>query len=105
MVFCFIVSLTNKLDIVGWRTSSIRRNNELPKVYLLQIFICSLYFGLLVEIYIAFLVYQWEDTVNEKYPHIVYEERCKAYDAEESNLTSTGDSSLDKLEGIYQSAF
>ncbi|KAL8240927.1 hypothetical protein R6Q59_014282 [Mikania micrantha] len=42
--------------IVGWRTSSIRRNIELPK---------------------------WEDSVNEKYPHIVYEERCKAYDGDQ----------------------
>nr|GEV55079.1 putative lipase ROG1 isoform X1 [Tanacetum cinerariifolium] len=45
--------------IVGWRTSSIRRNVELPK---------------------------WEDSINEKYPHIVYEERCKAYDGKQ-NLT------------------
>ncbi|KAF2311682.1 hypothetical protein GH714_025904 [Hevea brasiliensis] len=57
--------------IVGWRTSSIRRNNELPK---------------------------WEDYVNEKYPHIVYEERCKAYDAEQCDLISTEDNSSDKLE-------
>ncbi|XP_015582438.1 putative lipase ROG1 [Ricinus communis] len=56
--------------IVGWRTSCIRRNNELPK---------------------------WEDYVNEKYPHIVYEEHCKAYDAEESVLISTEDNT-DKLE-------
>ncbi|PWA82902.1 alpha/Beta hydrolase fold protein [Artemisia annua] len=47
--------------IVGWRTSSIRRNVELPK---------------------------WEDSINEKYPHIVYEERCKAYDGEQ-NLTES----------------
>ncbi|XP_024992612.1 putative lipase YOR059C isoform X2 [Cynara cardunculus var. scolymus] len=39
--------------IVGWRTSSIRRNMDLPK---------------------------WEESVNEKYPHIVHEELCKAYD-------------------------
>lgn len=36
--------------IVGWRTSSIRRNSELPK---------------------------WEDSSSEKYPHIVYEEKSK----------------------------
>lgn len=41
--------------IVGWRTSSIRRNSELPK---------------------------WEDSINEKYPHIVYEEHSKGVDAE-----------------------
>lgn len=39
--------------IVGWRTSSIRRNNELPN---------------------------WGQSLNEKYPHIVYEEFCKALD-------------------------
>ncbi|XP_010258786.1 PREDICTED: putative lipase YOR059C [Nelumbo nucifera] len=37
--------------IVGWRTSSIRRNSELPK---------------------------WEDSLSDKYPHIVYEEYSKA---------------------------
>ncbi|GAY60271.1 hypothetical protein CUMW_200650 [Citrus unshiu] len=41
------------IDIVGWRTSSIRRNSELPK---------------------------WEDSLDEKYPHIVYHEHCKACD-------------------------
>ncbi|PWA40194.1 endoplasmin [Artemisia annua] len=29
---------------------------------------------------------KWEDSINEKYPHIVYEERRKAYDGEQ-NLT------------------
>ncbi|KAJ7010327.1 hypothetical protein NC653_000921, partial [Populus alba x Populus x berolinensis] len=57
--------------IVGWRTSSIRRNYELPK---------------------------WEDNMNKEYPHIVYEERCKARDAEQSELISTEDDGLDKLE-------
>ncbi|CAN8253412.1 unnamed protein product [Cochlearia groenlandica] len=42
--------------IVGWRTASIRRDSELPK---------------------------WEDSLNEKYPHIVYEELCKPCDAED----------------------
>ncbi|XP_047333255.1 lipid droplet phospholipase 1-like [Impatiens glandulifera] len=42
--------------IVGWRTSSIRRDNELPN---------------------------WEQSLNEKYPHIVYEEFCKALDVRE----------------------
>ncbi|XP_076894101.1 putative lipase ROG1 [Bidens hawaiensis] len=54
--------------IVGWRTSSIRRNIELPK---------------------------WEDSINEKYPHIVYEERCKAYDGEQ---VSTDGDTLNDLE-------
>ncbi|KAH0979247.1 hypothetical protein GBA52_006424 [Prunus armeniaca] len=57
--------------IVGWRTSSIRRNSELPK---------------------------WEDTVDEKYPHIVYEEHCKAYDAEQCEPTSVENDGADKLE-------
>ncbi|XP_015877693.1 lipid droplet phospholipase 1 [Ziziphus jujuba] len=57
--------------IVGWRTSSIRRDNELPK---------------------------WEGVVNEKYPHVVYEERCKGYDAEQSETTTVEDDGSDELE-------
>ncbi|KAL2248559.1 UNVERIFIED_CONTAM: putative lipase ROG1 [Sesamum indicum] len=56
--------------IVGWRTSSIRRNNELPK---------------------------WEDSIDEKYPHIVYEERCKAC-IKNQNESTTEDDGLDQLE-------
>ncbi|KAK6155942.1 hypothetical protein DH2020_010190 [Rehmannia glutinosa] len=56
--------------IVGWRTSSIRRNSELPK---------------------------WEDSVDEKYPHVVYQERCKAYDKEQCEPT-VEDNGLDELE-------
>ncbi|CAK9188059.1 unnamed protein product [Ilex paraguariensis] len=58
--------------IVGWRTSSIRCNCCLPK---------------------------WEDFVNEKYPHIVYEEHCKAREGEECEHTLTEDDGLDELEG------
>ncbi|CAL5404811.1 unnamed protein product [Camellia sinensis] len=57
--------------IVGWRTSSIRRNNELPK---------------------------WEDSLNEKYPHIVYEEHCKACDTEQCEPIILEDDFLDELE-------
>ncbi|XP_047938548.1 putative lipase C4A8.10 [Salvia hispanica] len=57
-------------NIVGWRTSSIRRNSELPK---------------------------WEDSVHEKYPHVVYEERCKAYDKQLCEPTVEIDG-LDELE-------
>ncbi|KAF3952740.1 hypothetical protein ACB098_12G107000 [Castanea mollissima] len=57
--------------IVGWRTSSIRRNSDLPK---------------------------WEDALNERYPHVVYEEHCKAYEAEECEATSIEDHGSDKLE-------
>jgi hypothetical protein len=46
-VVCFIVvvyfwlctSLMDKPDIVGWRTSSIRRNNELPEVFFIDFLI------------------------------------------------------------------
>ncbi|RDX91177.1 Rog1, partial [Mucuna pruriens] len=56
--------------IVGWRTSSIRRQSELAN---------------------------WKDTINEKYPHIVYEEHCKACsDAEQCDITD--DNSSDKIE-------
>ncbi|KAA8533901.1 hypothetical protein F0562_031418 [Nyssa sinensis] len=57
--------------IVGWRTSSIRRNSELP---------------------------MWEDSVNEKYPHIVYEEHCKAYDAEQCEPILMEDEGSDEIE-------
>ncbi|KAG7030857.1 ROG1 [Cucurbita argyrosperma subsp. argyrosperma] len=56
---------------VGWRTSSIRRIDELPK---------------------------WEDAVNEKYPHVVYEEHCKGTDAEKIEPTSTEVSYPERLE-------
>ncbi|KAK6262103.1 hypothetical protein QUC31_007919 [Theobroma cacao] len=59
--------------IVGWRTSSIRRDSELPK---------------------------WEESLNETYPHIVYEEHCKACDADRyENISTEDDGSSDKLEG------
>lgn len=38
---------------------------------------------------------QWEDSLNEKYPHIVNEEHCKACDAEPNSVEDSGD----KLEG------
>ncbi|XP_059627805.1 lipid droplet phospholipase 1-like isoform X2 [Cornus florida] len=57
--------------IVGWRTSSIRRNNELPK---------------------------WEDSLNEKYPHIVYQEHCKAYDPEQHEPILLENDDSDQLE-------
>ncbi|KAJ4840355.1 hypothetical protein Tsubulata_007623 [Turnera subulata] len=41
----------------------------------------------------------WEECVDEKYPHIVYEEHCKACDAEESEIFSEqDDNNFDKLE-------
>ncbi|XP_043719797.1 lipid droplet phospholipase 1-like isoform X1 [Telopea speciosissima] len=55
--------------MVGWRTSSIRRTNELPK---------------------------WEDSLSEKYPHIVYEEYSKEKDSEQ-HLAVEGEGS-DTLE-------
>ncbi|XP_052174375.1 lipid droplet phospholipase 1-like isoform X2 [Diospyros lotus] len=58
-------------DIVGWRTSSIRRNNELP---------------------------QWEESLNEKYPHVVHEELCKAYDPDKCEPIVIEDNGSDKLE-------
>ena len=47
-----------------------------------------------------FLIHQWEDTLNEKYPHVVYEEHCKAYEAVECEATSIEDHGSDKLEGL-----
>lgn len=42
---------------------------------------------------------KWENVVNEKYPHIVFEEHCKACDAEQCEPSSVEDDGLDKLEG------
>lgn len=57
--------------IVGWRTSSIRRDSELPK---------------------------WEAPINDKYPHIVYEERCKGIDDENGDPVSAEKGSFEVLE-------
>lgn len=51
-----------------------------------------------------YIALQWEDSLNEKYPHIVYEEHCKAYDTEvteHSDSMLTEDDDSDKLEGWY----
>lgn len=42
--------------------------------------------------------------MNEKYPHVVYEERCKGYD-EQSETTSVEDDGSDKIEGIIIYSF
>lgn len=42
--------------------------------------------------------HQCEDVSNEKYPHVVCEEHCKAYD-DQSETTSIEDDGFDKLEG------
>lgn len=47
-----------------------------------------------------FCFWQWEDSVDEKYPHVVYEERCKAYDMEQCE-PSVEDDGLDELEGLW----
>ncbi|KAG1359273.1 putative lipase C4A8.10 [Cocos nucifera] len=57
--------------IVGWRTSSIRRNSELPR---------------------------WEDSLSEKYPHIVYEELSKETNADQCEQDSVINSDSDELE-------
>ncbi|XP_008786261.1 lipid droplet phospholipase 1-like isoform X2 [Phoenix dactylifera] len=56
--------------IVGWRTSSIRRNSELPK---------------------------WEDSLSQKYPHIVYEEQSKGECANVSPIDVDCDMLEEKL--------
>ncbi|KAF3638601.1 putative WD repeat-containing protein WRAP73-like [Capsicum annuum] len=40
----------------------------------------------------------WEDSLNEKYPHIVYQEHCKACDSEQGECVVKEDDCLDKLE-------
>lgn len=42
---------------------------------------------------------QWEDSVNEKYPHVVHEELCKACDAEHGHPIPVEVDSLENVEG------
>lgn len=52
IAFVFLwFSFIKTLDIVGWRTSSIRRDNELPKVYLLIFHNTIWFIGSLIIIY------------------------------------------------------
>lgn len=44
--------------------------------------------------------YQWEDVIDEKYPHIVYKEHCKGYDSEPTETTSVEDNCFDEIEGL-----
>lgn len=46
--------------------------------------------------WIIFLVYQWEDSLDEKYPHIVYEELCKSCDGDD---VPEGENHSDDIEG------
>lgn len=48
-----------------------------------------------------YIVHQWEDSLNEKYPHIVFEEHCKACDMEQCEPTTLANDCSDKLEGLY----
>ncbi|CAA6669833.1 unnamed protein product [Spirodela intermedia] len=57
--------------IVGWRTSSIRRNSELPG---------------------------WEDSMNDKYPHIVYEEYSKGINVSDGRENCVAIDRTDDLE-------
>ncbi|CAN1241843.1 Putative lipase ROG1 [Linum perenne] len=41
---------------------------------------------------------QWEECLNEKYPHVVHEEHCKASDTDEADIVSTVDDKPDKIE-------
>ncbi|KAH9678637.1 DUF676 domain-containing protein [Citrus sinensis] len=41
---------------------------------------------------------RWEDSLDEKYPHIVYHEHCKACDAEQLDPSSMEDDGSDKIE-------
>ncbi|AQK41683.1 alpha/beta-Hydrolases superfamily protein [Zea mays] len=99
-VVCFIVvvyfwlctSLMDKPDIVGWRTSSIRRNNELPELPV---------------------------SSSDKYPHIVHEEHSEETDddkwqdcmaecdmdvLEEKMVTGLGKVSWEKVDVSFHSS-
>nr|XP_025632950.1 putative lipase YOR059C isoform X1 [Arachis hypogaea]XP_025632951.1 putative lipase YOR059C isoform X1 [Arachis hypogaea] len=83
--------------IVGWRTSSIRRDSELPKVLPGMPFV--LLSGSTDPLLLCSdsnIYLQWEESLNEKYPHVVYEEHCKALDA--NQYESAEDNGSDKIE-------
>ncbi|KAM0915574.1 hypothetical protein ACQ4PT_010745 [Festuca glaucescens] len=69
--------------IVGWRTSSIRRQHELPKVSNVLIISPSLVCNSLL---MKFPLHQKQDFVHDgKYPHVVYVEKPKAQDVDFSD--------------------
>ena len=72
----YFMALSKSSVIVGWKTSSIRRLHELPKVmiYLLSAHIWSVTGFLCFKI----LWHQKEDLVDDvRYPHVVYVEKPK----------------------------
>ena len=79
------MSLTRSSVIVGWRTSSIRRQHELPKVS--NVFIISPYLRFItVFLSLKFSLHQKQDFVDDgKYPHVVYVEKPKARDGDFSD--------------------
>ena len=80
----YFMALTKSSVVVGWKTSSIRRQHELPKVmiYLLSAHIWSVTGFLCFKI----LWHQKEDLVDDvRYPHVVYVEKPKARDVDFSD--------------------
>uniref|UniRef100_A0A453H9S1 Uncharacterized protein n=1 Tax=Aegilops tauschii subsp. strangulata TaxID=200361 RepID=A0A453H9S1_AEGTS len=80
---CFM-ALTKSSVVVGWKTSSIRCQHELPKVmiYLLSAHIWS------VTGFLCFKIvwHQKEDFVDDvRYPHVVYVEKPKVRDVDFSD--------------------
>lgn len=47
------------------------------------------------------LVMQWEDSLSEKYPHIVYEEHSKGTNTDQCKQDSVINCDSDELEGKY----
>ncbi|OAY70686.1 hypothetical protein ACMD2_25322 [Ananas comosus] len=67
----FMSALQAFKHIVGWRTSSIRRNSELPT---------------------------WEDSPNKIYPHVVHEELVKGENPENCTENAVSNGDFDMLE-------
>lgn len=86
---------------MGWRTASIRRKSELPKVTVLACIPLSCLSAGCSSMTNYYIYLQWEDSLNEKYPHIVYEEHCEAHDTEHCDPKLKEDDDSDKLEGWY----
>ena len=69
--------------------------SELPKVLSCAAF--YKYICYLRDVIQLIFGVQWEDSLNEKYPHIVYEEFCEAREPNEAS--SEEDHNNDKIEG------
>jgi E3 ubiquitin-protein ligase FANCL len=92
------MSLTKSSVIVGLRTSSIRRQHELPKVC--NVFIISP-FLVCNSALMKFPLHQKQDFVHDgKYPHVVHVEKPKSQDVDFSDAMIYQAKTTSEMEGM-----